>query len=122
MDPLTIDSVWRHSPESLLLLEDWVELNPRHIGLSYVRNVAPCTLCHGFLHSGLITGLRVMTEGKETPPIGFGESLAVLHRYVHAVKCSVEKASPGRLGTRAIRESWIEQAGQFLHEHGAFRE
>jgi hypothetical protein len=107
---------------SLMASEQRVELNPRHIGLGYVRNVAPCTLCHGFLRSGLITGLRVMAEGKETPPIGFGESLAVLHRYVHAVICSVEKASPGRLGARAIRESWIEQAGQFLHEHGAFRE
>src|SRR5262249_61750796 len=102
--------------------EQKVELNPRHIGLCYVRNVAPRTLCHGFLRSGLITGLRVMAEGKETPPIGFRESLAVLHRYVHAVICSVEKASPGRLGTRAIRESWIEQAGQFLPKTDAFRE
>jgi hypothetical protein len=105
-----------------MVSEHRVELNPRHIGLGYVRNVAPCTLCHGSLLSGLLTGLRVMAEVKETPPIGFGESLAVLHRYVHAVICSVEIASPGRLGTRAIRESWIEHVGQFLHEHGAFRE
>src|SRR5215469_11180533 len=102
--------------------EQRVELNPRHIGLGYVRNVAPCTLCYRFLRSGLITGLRVMPEGKETPPIGFGESLAVLHRYIHAVICSVEKASPGLLVTRAVRESLIDQAGEFLHEHGAFRE
>ena len=108
MDPLTIDGVRLHSPDSLLLTEHWIELNPRHIGLGYVRNVAPGTLCHGFLRSDLIAGLRVMAEGKETPPIRLGEALAVLYRYVHAVIFSVEKASPGRLGTRAIRESWIE--------------
>jgi hypothetical protein len=93
---------------SLMALEQWVELNPCHIGLGYVRNVTPCTLCHGFFCSYRITGLRVMAEGKETPPIRFGEPLAVLYRYVHAVKCSVEKASSGRLRTRTIRESWIK--------------
>src|SRR5215467_10203831 len=101
--------------------EHRVELNPCHISIGYVRNVAPCTFRHGSLRSGLLTGLRVMTEIKETPPIGFGESLAVLHRDVHAVICAVEKASSGRLGTRAIRETWIEHASQFLHEHRAFR-
>ncbi|HEU5408523.1 MAG TPA: hypothetical protein VFU48_12200 [Nitrospira sp.] len=63
-----------------------------------------------------------MAEGKETPPIRFREALAVLHGNVDAVEFPIEKASSGRLCTRAIREGWVEDACQLLHDHCALRE
>jgi hypothetical protein len=87
---------------ALLPTEHWVELNPCHIGLGNVGFVAVCTRGRGHFRSRCCIRLRVMAEGKETPPIRFCEALAVLYRFVDAVEFPVEEATSGRLGTGSI--------------------
>src|SRR5260370_4159139 len=117
--------VQRASPpltDSLLPTQHWVELNPCHISLGNVGHVAPGTLGDRPFRIRRRVRFRVMTECEKAPPVTFGEALTVFHGYVDAVVFAVEIASSGRLGTRAIRESWITDACQLLHDDCTFRE
>src|SRR5262245_66536849 len=73
-----------------------IELNPGHIGLRDVGDVAPAALTDRRLRRRLLVRQWMVTEREEPPPIGFRESLAVLHRHVDPVERAVEEPAPRR--------------------------
>src|SRR5262245_19691309 len=120
----TTDSVRLRPTYWLLVLfpaKYWVELNPCHIGLGHIGDVAPGALGHRGFCSRRRIRLWMMSEGKVTPTVTIGKALAVLYRDIHAVELRIEKTSPGGLGAGAVREGWIKKPRQFLHEDCAFR-
>src|SRR6266498_605111 len=114
---------WRinSAPMWLFFEEQRVELNPCHIGLSHIGDVAAGAFGHRRFRGRRRIRLRMMPEGKVTPAVTIGKALVVLYRDVNAVEHPVEIASPGWLGTGTVGECRIKNSRQFLHEDCAFR-
>src|SRR6266545_4826500 len=100
----------------LFFEEQRVELNPCHIGLSHIGDVAAGAFGHRRFRGRRRIRLRMMPEGKVTPAVTIGKALVVLYRDVNAVEHPVEIASPGWLGTGTVGECRIKNSRQFLHE------
>src|SRR5262245_56950794 len=95
---------------SLLVAEQRIELDPRHVRLRDVRDVAAGTLGHRRLYGESVVRQRVVAEGEEAPAVRLREPLAVLHRHVDAVVLAVEVAAPGDFLARTVRKRRGEHA------------
>src|SRR5262245_19629363 len=98
-----------------------IELDPRHVGLRDVGNVAAAAFADGRLRRSGLVWPWVVAEGEEPPAVGLRESFAVLDRHVDAVELAVEEAAAGWFLARTVRKRWSEQARQLFHEDGSFR-
>src|SRR4029453_16559455 len=65
-----------------LVAKQWIELNPGHIGLCDVGDVAACTLGGGRLRRCLVVRHGMVAKREEAPAVSLGESLAVLHGHI----------------------------------------
>src|SRR5262245_1850500 len=80
---------------TLPVAEQRIELDPRHVRLRDVGQVAAGTLGHRRLCGHLVVRQRVVAEGEVAPAVGLRKPLAVLHRHVDAVVFAVEVAASG---------------------------
>src|SRR4029077_18507447 len=100
--------------------ENRVELNPGHVGLCDEGLVTAGAFGRGGLFRRACVGKRVMPEVEEAPSVGGRKSLAIFHRYIHAVKFSVEISAARWLAARAVRKGRIQNPSQFLYDHCSF--
>src|SRR5262245_21111436 len=77
-----------------LVAKQRIELNPGHIGLRDVGDVAARALGGGRLCCRLVVGHGMMAKREEAPPVRLGEALGVFHRHVDAVVLAVEEPAP----------------------------
>src|SRR5262245_27051717 len=99
-----------------LVAKQWIELNPGHIGLRDVGDVASAALSDGRLRRRRGVRQRMVAEREEPPAVGLGESLAVLHGHVDPVELAVEEPASGWFLTRTVWKDWIEHARQLFHD------
>src|SRR5215813_15643753 len=90
-----------------LVAKQRVKLNPGHIGLGDVGDVASATLADRRFRRRLVVRHRMVAEREEPPAIGFRESLAVLHRHVDPIELAVEEPASGWFLTRTVWKDWI---------------
>src|SRR5262245_55176868 len=107
---------------TLLVAEQRIALDPRHVRLRDVCNMAPGTLGRRCFCGELVVRQRVVAEGEEAPAVGLREPLAVLHRHVDAVVLAVEVATSGGFLARTVRKRRGEHARQLLHDDSSFGE
>src|SRR5262245_16980010 len=98
-----------------LVAKQRIELNPGHIGLRDVGDVASAALADRRFRRRLLVRHWVMAKGEKSPSVGLGKSLAVLHRHVDPVELAVEEPASGWFFARSVRKRRIEHAGQLLH-------
>src|SRR5262245_49252124 len=72
-----------------------IELNPGHIGLRDVGDVAAAALADRCLGRRLLIRPGMVAEREEPPAVRLREPLAVLHRHVDAVELPVEEPASG---------------------------
>src|SRR5262249_49623661 len=101
--------------------EQWIKLNPRHVGLRDKRLMATGTFgCRGFL-SRLRVRARMMPEVEVAPAVGLGKPLGVFHTCINAIKLAVEITASGGFISRSVRECRIKNTRQFFDNYGSFR-
>src|SRR5262249_23515242 len=83
-----------------------IELNPGHVGLRDVGNVATAALADRRFRRGLRVRQWGVAEGEEPPSVGLGESLAVLHRHVDPIELAVEEPASRWFLARTVRKDW----------------
>src|ERR1700747_2639847 len=88
----------------VFVTQERIELNPRHVGLGDVRDMAPGTFGNRRLRGGLGIRQWVMAEGEEAPAIRIREPLAVFDSRVDAVVGAVEEPTSRWFCTGAVRE------------------
>src|SRR5262245_27956608 len=99
-----------------------IELNPGHIGLRDVGDVASAALADRRLCRRVVVRQRMVAEGEEPPSVGLWKSLAVLHRHVDPVELAVEEPPSGWFLTRTVWKDWTEHARQLFHDDRSFGE
>src|ERR1700743_1308788 len=85
-----------------LIAQERVKLDPSHIGLCNICQMATSTIADRHLSSSLLIWHRMMAECKVYPAVCPGEALTVLAGRVDPVQFTVEVTSPRRLGSRAV--------------------
>src|SRR5580658_1348766 len=100
----------------VFVTQERIELNPRHVGLGNVCEVATRTIGDGGLRCRFGIWQFVMAESEESPAICIREPLAVFDSRVNSVVGAVEEATPRGLCSRTIREGRTQNASQFFND------
>src|SRR5580700_10087693 len=106
----------------VFVTQERIELNPRHVGLGDVCDMATGTFGNGRLRGGLGIRQRMMAESEEAPAICIREPLAVFDSRVDAVVGAVEEPASRWFCTRAVRESRTQNASQLFDDYRSFGE
>src|SRR5580693_7682828 len=105
-----------HVRFGLFIQQHWIELDPSHVSLCYVRYMAAGALRGWSLCGVPLVGLRVMSESEEPPPVRSSKLLAVFHGGIYPVEYTVEIPASGGFCSGAVRKGWIKDSGQFLDD------
>src|SRR5580693_5646262 len=103
----------------VFVTQERIELNPCHVGLGDVCDMATGTFGNGRLRCRLGIRQWMMAESEEAPAIRIREPLAVFDGRVDPVVGAVEEPASRWFCTRAVRESRTQHASQFLDDNGS---
>src|SRR5580693_7480259 len=100
----------------VFVTQERIELNPCHVGLGDVCDMATGTFGNGRLRCRLGIRQWMMAESEEAPAIRIREPLAVFDGRVDPVVDAVEEPTPRGLSSRTIREGRTQNASQFFND------
>src|SRR4030095_15235662 len=97
-----------------------VELNPRHVGVGDIGDMASRTFGCGRFLGSIRVRQGMMPECEEAPVIGLRKALTVFYCYVDPVVLTVEIPASGRFLTRAVWKIRFKDSRQLLYDDRSF--
>ena len=104
------------------VVEQGIELHPRHVGPGDVRHVTTSALAHRRFRGRCFIGHGMMSESEKAPSVGLRKTPGIFHGGINAVKWPIEETPPGRFCSGAVRERRVKNQGQLFYNERAFRE